>query len=302
MIDIIIVNWNAGPQLRFCVDSIIQYNAGLVGQIIVVDNGSVDSSDANIEGLPNVMLIRANENLGFGKACNLGAQYAKSDYLLFLNPDTALHAQTITRVLAHMQNPAHKHIGICGVRLIDEQGDDTTSAARFPTLRVMIGKVLRLDKIFPNVFPSHLLTASDLRENSPVDQVIGAFFMIRKCVFELCHGFDERFFVYFEEVDLSLRAKQLGYSSYMLSEVSAFHKGNGCSEQVKSARLFYSLRSRIQYAQKHYSFVELAVLVLLTGVEFPLRLVQGILRASWEDIRNTFGAYMRLIIYFVRLA
>jgi len=113
-------------------------------------------------------------------------------------------------------------------------------------------------------------------------------------------GFDERFFVYFEEVDLSVRAKQLGYASYFLSEVSAFHKGGGCSEQVKAARLFYSLRSRIFYAQKHYSWMEFVALVLLTGLELPLRLVQGLMRVSWSDINNTFSAYTQLVTYFVR--
>ena len=100
-------------------------------------------------------------------------------------------------------------------------------------------------------------------------------------------------------MDLSLRAKQLGYSSYYLSEVSAFHKGGGCSERAKAARLFYSLRSRILYAKKHYSKMEFVILVLLTGLELPLRLVQGIMRASGADFKNTLAAYLQLIIYFV---
>lgn len=144
------------------------------------------------------------------------------------------------------------------------------------------------------------MSSSDLRENSSVDQVIGAFFLIRKDVFDRCGGFDERFFVYFEDVDLSLRAKRLGYSSYVLSEVSAFHKGGGCSERVKAARLFYSLRSRILYAQKHYPRMEVVALVVLTGLELPLRLIHGVLRASWSDINNTCAAYTHLIAYFVR--
>jgi len=128
---------------------------------------------------------------------------------------------------------------------VDEEGHASTSAARFPTLRVMAGKILGLTNLFPGVFPAHLMSSSDLRVSGVVDQIIGAFFLIRKAVFDRCGGFDERFFVYFEEVDLSLRAKQLGYTSYFLSEVSAFHKGGGCTERVKAARLFYSLRSRI---------------------------------------------------------
>lgn len=298
--DIVIVNWNAGKQLRECVDSVIQHGQSLVGQIIVVDNGSVDGSENAVANVPQVTLLRAGINLGFGKACNLGAAHSSSDLLLFLNPDTQLFADSLVKTIAFMQQPENSKIGICGIRLVDEEGNASTSAARFPTLRVMAGKVLCLTKLLPRVFPSHQMISSDLIESCFVDQVIGAFFLIRKEVFDQCHGFDERFFVYFEEVDLSVRAKRLGYYSYYLSYVSAFHKGGGCSEQVKATRLFYLLRSRVLYAQKHYSYSEFVLLLLLTGLELPLRLVQSVMRASWSDTRNTFAAFMQLLVYFVR--
>jgi len=297
---IVIVNWNAGTQLRTCIDSITRHSHGLVHQTIVVDNGSTDGSEVSVEDLPDVTLIRTGVNLGFGKACNLGARQARSDYLLFLNPDAALYADTLSKALTYMQDPANATVGICGVQLLDNDGNATTSAARFPTLRVMTGKILGLDRLFPRVFPHHFMTSSDLQENGFVDQVIGAFFLIRRNVFDFCGGFDERFFVYFEEVDLSLRAKTLGYPSYFLSEVFAFHKGGGCSEQVKAARLFYSLRSRIYYAKKHYSRIEFIALLFLTSLELPLRLIRGMLRASWSDLINTFAAYSRLAAFFIR--
>lgn len=304
MLRIVIVNWNAGSQLAEAVASIAHYHYGLVSSVIIVDNASTDDSLAQVETLPNLpfqlLIVRNADNRGFGAACNQGAALASSEYLLFLNPDTRLFENSLTVPLAFMQQPNNSGVGICGIRLVDEQGNVSTSAASFPTLRVMAGKILGLTKLFPSVFPAHLMTSSDLRENSSVDQVIGAFFLIRKNVFDRCGGFDERFFVYFEEVDLSLRAKQLGYSSYFLSEVSAFHKGGGCSERVKAARLFYSLRSRILYARKHYSWMAFVALVLLTGLELPLRLAQGVVRVSWSDIINTFTAYTQLVIYFVR--
>lgn len=303
-IDIIIVNWNAGAQLAEVVASISKFHHGLVASVIIVDNASTDDSLAQIEALQNLpfqlQIIHNNTNRGFGAACNQGAAVATGDYLLFLNPDTRLFENSLPVPLTFMQQPNNSGIGICGIRLVDEGGNASTSAARFPTLRVMAGKILALTKLFPGVFPAHLMTSTDLSKDSLVDQVIGAFFLIRKNVFDRCGGFDERFFVYFEEVDLSLRANQLGYSAYFLSEASAFHKGGGCSEQVKAARLFYSLRSRILYAQKHYSWVEFVALVLLTVLELPLRFVQGVMRGSWSDIKNTFTAYMQLVIYFVR--
>ena len=302
-LSIIIVNWNAGHQLRDCVSSIatgLQEGFSL-SEVIVVDNASSDDSLIGLDRHGVAVRVVGNaENRGFGAACNQGAMMVASEYLLFLNPDTRLFEDSLTKPINFMQQPSNSGVGICGIRLVDEQGNVSTSAARFPTLRVMAGKILGLTKLFPSVFPAHLMTSSDLCVNSSVDQVIGAFFLIRKNVFDRCGGFDERFFVYFEEVDLSLRAKQFGYSSYFLSEVSAFHKGGGCSERVKAARLFYSLRSRILYARKHYSWMEFVGIVLLTGLELPLRLAQGVVRVSWSDIYNTFAAYTKLVNYFVR--
>lgn len=116
------------------------------------------------------------------------------------------------------------------------------------------------------------------------------------------YGFDEKFFVYFEEVDLSLRAKNLGYSSFFLADATAFHKGGGCSNQVKALRLFYSLRSRIRYAHKHYSLVGFVILIFLTFLEFFFRLSRGILRLSFSDVRNVFSAYTQLLHEFIRRA
>jgi N-acetylglucosaminyl-diphospho-decaprenol L-rhamnosyltransferase len=300
-IDIVIVNWNAGTQLRECLDSLIQYGKTSPNQIILVDNGSIDNSIDNIESMDlPIVVIRNVTNRGFGAACNQGAALAKSEFILFLNPDTRLFKDSLTIPISFMQQPNNSNIGICGIGLVDECGKPSTSAARFPTLQVMAGKILGLSKLLPSVFPPHLMISSVLQESGLVDQVIGAFFLIRSDVFKLCNGFDERFFVYFEEVDLSLRAKQRGYSSYFLSEVSAYHKGGGCSERIKAKRLFYSLRSRILYAQKHYTKIEFLALLALTTIELPLRLAQNIMKLSWLDIKNTSTAYIQLVAYFIR--
>jgi GT2 family glycosyltransferase len=305
MLDIVVVNWNAGDQLANVISSIKSHHTDLVASVIVVDNASTDNSlellDAQVNDLPFPLRIILNkENRGFAAACNQGALLAASKYLLFLNPDTRLFENSLSVPLVFMEQPENATVGICGIRMVDEEGNTSTSAARFPTLQVMAGKILGLNKLFPSLFPSHLMTSTDVPENGLVDQVIGAFFLIRKNVFECCGGFDERFFVYFEEVDLSVRAKQLGYSSYILSEVSAFHKGGGCSERVKADRLFYSLRSRIYYAKKHYSRMEFVALVMLTLLELPLRSVQGMMKVSSSDIYNTFVAYMHLFVFFRR--
>lgn len=303
MITIIIVNWNAGHQLHDCIISISQYHHNIVEQVIIVDNASIDNSLSFLESITNLpfdlKIIKNHQNRGFGAACNQGALISNSKYLLFLNPDTRLFEKSLIEPIKFMEDPKNSNIGICGIQLKDESNHTSTSAARFPTLQVIAGKVLGLSKLLPSIFPNHLMSTADLNKSGIVDQVIGAFFLIRKDVFDQCNGFDEQFFVYFEEVDLSLRAKKLGYSSYFLSEASAFHKGGGCSERVKSTRLFYSLRSRIYYAKKHYSNAEFLLLVSITLIEMPLRLIKGILRFSLSDIVNVFSAYKKLTIHFI---
>ena len=303
-LSIIIINWNSDSQLHDCIASLTKYHQNLISNVIVVDNASTDNSLDQINYLENLpfqlQVVQNTSNRGFGAACNQGADLAKSEFILFLNPDTLLFKDSLAKPISFMQQATNSNIGICGIRLVDKEGYASTSAARFPTFRIIAGKTLGLTKLFPRLFPPHLMASSDLKESGLVDQVIGAFFLIRSTVFNQCYGFDERFFVYFEEVDLSLRAKQLGYSSYFLSEVSAYHKGGGCSEQVKAARLFYSLRSRILYAKKHYTWLEYLALLALTAIELPLRLAQGTIRLSWLDIRNTSTAYIQLITYFAR--
>ncbi len=305
ILSIVIVNWNAGQQLRDCIVSIAQASGELAQscEVIVVDNASTDDSVLGIDqcGL-SVRLIANAANRGFAAACNQGAREAHGNYLLFLNPDTRLFADSLTGPLGFMGRPESAAIGICGIRLVDESGNTSTCAARFPSLRVLTGVILGLAGIFPRMFPSHLMTPRELNGSQVVDQVIGAFFLIRRAAFDRCGGFDERFFVYFEEVDLSLRAKHLGYASYFLSDVAAFHKGGGCSEQVKAARLFYSLRSRVLYAKKHYSAAEFVGLVLLMAVELPLRLGRSVVRMSRADLLNTLMAYRQLAGYFLRSA
>lgn len=294
LLTIIVVNWNAGVQLRTCIDSIAQHNAGLVAQTIVVDNGSVDGSDASVEGWPNVTLICAGANLGFGKACNLGALQASSEYLLFLNPDAALYAETLPKALAYMQDPANEKVGICGVQLLDEAGHISRSCARFPSVAGFATHAAGLVRYFPRV--GHSMAEWDHAQTSEVDQVIGAFFLVRRTLFESLHGFDERFFVYFEEVDFSYRAGQAGWRSVYLADTQAFHAGGGTSNQVKARRLFYSLRSRLLYAFKHFPHWQAWVLVGVTLVIEPVtRIVFSLLRGGLQDGRNTLKAYGMLL-------
>ena len=290
MLTAVIVNWNAGPQIKQCIDSL----AGTIaGQLIVVDNASTDGSDQTIAHYPCVTLIHSPGNLGFGKACNLGAQHATSKYLLFLNPDAAVYPRTLERTLAFMQSQVNARVGICGVQLVDEFGCVARSCARFPTARAFFAHAGGLDRLLPRI--GHVMAEWPHNTTREVDHVIGAFYLVRRELFESLHGFDERFFVYLEDLDFSLRARQAGWRSVYLTDVQAFHAGGGTSNQVKARRLFYSLRSRLLYASKHFSAGGAALVFLATLLIEPIsRTALALARWSWPALKETWAGYAML--------
>jgi GT2 family glycosyltransferase len=295
-VDIIIVNWNSGKQLYNCLQSVaatIKENWRL-GKVIIIDNASSDSS---LEGLDNIALplylIRNNTNLGFAAACNQGAKECKADYILFLNPDTMLFENSLSVPLEFMERPENRHIGIVGIQLLDENGHVSRTCARFPKSGQFFAKMLGLDCLFHNI--SHFMVEWDHMNSREVDQVMGAFFLVRRSLFEELNGFDEKFFVYFEEVDFSLRARKRGWKTFYLADAQAYHKGGGTSEQVKAKRLFYSLRSRILYSYKHFSWLSATLLLLGTMIIEPLsRMALCIVRRSGSDVIETCKAYFML--------
>jgi len=300
-ISIIVVNWNSGKQLSDCMKTIS--NAALHArfeiEVIVVDNASSDDSLVGVaDSSKYVKVIRNSTNRGFAAACNQGAFVACGEYFLYLNPDTRLNDNALVSPVEFMSRPGNNKIAICGINLKDDSGRPSTSAAHFPSVRNIATDILGLSRLAPSLFSSHMLTATEMPSSRIVDQVIGAYFMIRRDVFNACGGFDEQFFVYYEEVDLSKRVYEIGFQSYYLANVSSFHKGGGCSEQVKAYRLFYSLQSRLKYIKKHFSFSRRIAVILLMWIEFPLRLAKALIGGSVSDARNTVHAYALLINSF----
>lgn len=299
-INIIIVNWNAGVQLSLLVSSIEQYHDGLVESVIIVDNGSTDNSLEMIEARIGeytfpLHIIHNKENRGFAAACNQGAALGSSPYLLFLNPDTRLFENSLSMPLVFMQQVANERVGICGIQLIDEAGKISRSCARFPSVLMFMVQTLGLIKMKPFQGWSHQMEEWDHASTREVDQLIGAFFFVRADLFRAVNGFDERFFVYFEEVDFSLRAFRAGYKSIFLAEAQAFHAGGGTSQKVKANRLFYSLRSRLLYGFKHFSCSQISILLIVTLLIEPFsRLIYTFLHGDESNMRNTLTAYKML--------
>ncbi len=293
-IDVVIVNWNSGSQVLECVSSIARGSDSDLARIIVVDNGSTDGSEKQLLPLKAVQLIEAGSNLGFGKACNLGARHGNAKYILFLNPDAAVYPASLQSLLDYMERPDTQDVGVCGVQLKDELGEISRSCTRFPTVTGFLAHTVGLDHFIPKL--GHFMREWDHESDRSVDHVIGAFYLIRREIFDRLQGFDERFFVYLEDLDLSRRVKALGWRVEFLSSVQAYHKGGGTSDQVKARRLFYSQRSKIIYSYKYFGFFGATLVLLSTLLLEPLsRTAISILRGSLSSIKETWVAYGLLI-------
>jgi len=297
-LDIVIVNWNAGAQLRECLASVAAAarSGFTLSRVVVVDNASNDRSLEGLDELGLPLTIIANEqNRGFGAACNQGAAGHASTYVLFLNPDTRLYANALTEAVAFLESPGGERFGFCGIQLVDAEGRVHRSCTRHPRPRHFAAALTGLTRLAPGWFPSHFMTEWDHAEDREVDHVMGAFLLVRRSVFEELHGFDERFFVYLEDLDLTLRAKRLGWPAMFLARAQAFHRSGGVSEQAKPARLYYSLHSRMTYGHKHFGRMTARALDVGTlTVEPVIRTLAAVVRGRPRELGETARGFARL--------
>ncbi|MHB8486137.1 MAG: glycosyltransferase family 2 protein [Candidatus Acidiferrales bacterium] len=297
-LDIILVNRNSGRHLRECLASIAQSNKSDIElqRVVVVDDESSDESLPGIEqfGLP-LQVIRNRTRSGYGRSCNCGAVESHADYLLFLNTDTRLLPESLTVPVCFMEQTDNDKVGIVGIQLLAVSGEVTRCSVRLPTFGLFAVMSFGLDRLFPFFFLSHQMKEWDHLSTREVDQVLGAFLMTRRALFERLGGFDERFFVYWEDADFSLRMRDLGYKSIHLSATSAVHEGGGTANRVRAESLFLSLRSRVQYGFKHFGrFRGCLLLAMSATLELISRLAFAAGRGSILEMRETVRAYAKL--------
>ncbi|MGA2489976.1 MAG: glycosyltransferase family 2 protein [Anaerolineales bacterium] len=298
--DIVIVNWNTGSKLRECSQSILlacQAPDIRLNRCVVVDNASSDGSANALEDLPLPLeMIKNGSNKGFAYACNQGAKAGNAKYILFLNPDCRLFPDSLQKALLFLEEKQNKNVGILGIQLIDENGIVQRNTARFPTPISLVTQMLGFDHLWPQRFPPHFIIEWKHLENREVDQVEGAFFFVRRGLFEKLKGFDEQFFMYFEELDFAYRAKQAGWQSFYLADAKALHYGGRSSYQIKARRLYYVLCSRVLYVAKHFGALTAAcILFFSVVVEFWTRLGWSILKPSEHSPKDTIRAYGMLL-------
>lgn len=220
---------------------------GLPAEVIVIDNASADNSlDYLKPRFPLVRFIANHENLGFAKACNQGIKFSAGKIILFLNPDTILPEDCFQQCIAFFSS--HPDAGALGIRMLDGKGRFLKESKRsFPAPVTSLYKLFGLSKIFPRskIFSKYHLGNADENENHEVDVLAGAFFMVKKEVLDKVGDFDEMFFMYGEDVDLSYRIQKAGYKNYYFAGGSIIHfKGESTRKgTLNYVRMFYNAMS-----------------------------------------------------------
>lgn len=272
MVSVIVVTYNSAGWIGGCLGSIVEKTVGVDYEVIVVDNDSVDDTVGVVKrGFPGVRVIRNGENVGFAAANNLGAKEAKGEWLFFLNPDTELTSNAVEelRVAADRSGQAGSGFASQGIRvvlganLVDSQKQPVFCGGNFPSIRQQIFD-LGLNKIFPKYYKRHLsiaLTVDELTPTPPasrIDYVCGAAMFMHKTDFEQVGGFDEGFFMYYEEVDLCRRLRVSGIRCQVVPAIKIVHHESASTlsnDQFNYKKYELLERSKYDYFKKHYGLL-----------------------------------------------
>lgn len=284
-LSIIIVNWNTRGLLKSCLGSIKRYCQAVSFEIIVIDNASADGSAEMVEkDFPDATLIKSNENIGFAAANNIGIKKAQGRHTLLLNSDTELISDAPSRMVSYLDN--HKDIGVLGCRLLNRDRSLQPSVRRFPDFISQALILLKLHRLFPQlrVMRRYRAEKFDYSRTQAVDQVMGACFMIPGGVIDRVGLLDERYWIWFEEVDYCRMAKDKGFRIVFLSDAEVVHHGGSSfAQQLSLAKQRRYNESLLRYFWKHgraSAYVALAVLN-------PISLLLASLLTLGQLLRNS---------------
>ena len=232
-LSVVILNYNVRYFLELCLKSVEAAIEDIEAEIIVVDNDSSDDSCTMVKELfPNVILIENKENYGFSKGNNIGVAKAKGEYICILNPDTVVAEDTFSRILNFTKT--EDHLGIVGCQLIDGSGHFLLESKRnVPKPKVALKKLLGNSNSY---YANHVETNSI----GEVDILVGAFMLVKKQVYDIVGGFDEEYFMYGEDIDLSYKILKAGYQNFYFGQTTVIHfKGESTLKDANYAKRFY---------------------------------------------------------------
>lgn len=280
-VSFILVNYNTHALLLKAIASIVEYTGiskQLSYEVIVVDNASSLSPEPFLsEKFPAVKLLQAPSNQGFGAANNLAMQIAKGKYYFFLNPDAFLTSDAASYFIEKMESPMHQQMAFCSGELINESGSLQHCFGNFPTI---IGGISAcgLKFLYPSYYRKHLSLGVANYDDQPkkVDYVSGAAFMVPKALVDKYGGFDEDFFLYFEETEWAYRLKQKGYYSMIFPYIKIIHIEGGST--VVGTNAVFSRKNYQWFAESRQLFYKKTKGSFFAAIMKPIDLFYELLK------------------------
>jgi len=268
-------------------------------ELIVVDNDSPSKPESRFDPVPGVIRIDREENGGFGAGANTGWRQSRGEWILLLNPDVVVADDLLSHVLALLDEIDRKHhadstlrVGIVGVALTNPDGSRQPSVGAFPS----VGRGL-LELFLPRSRRRYQIVSP--QKFGPVDWVTGAFFLVRAEVMTELQGFDEDYFLYFEETDLCLRAKRAGWATCFDPSISVCHQKPLQNRTVSPKIRLLTRHSRLLYFRKNTSQRQFRVMMFLVRIEAWFRCLFARLGHSpsdfgtWRAVRDLVHAFRK---------
>jgi len=284
----VIVNYNAGPEIRAALQSIAgemarldsgtEPRAGGGWEALVVDNASTDgSSDYVWEFAPRARVLRNEVNVGFGRGINQGVTASSAPFILIMNPDCRLERGAVATMRAELE--ARPRCALVGLRVLDPDGSEQGSARGDPDMLTgLFGRTGPLRHLLPSAAVSRRNVVSTGRESATVDWVSGACMLVRRSAFEEVGGFDPRYFLYWEDADLCRRLRARGYEIRYVPGATAVHQVGHSSRTARAASIRAFHESAYLYYATHVA----------PGAFNPKRAIARVLLAArcWWRLRS----------------
>jgi len=284
-VSIILVNYNGADVLINCLNSLEKFIPKDNCEIILVDNNSQDNSIDIVDNkFPEIKLIKLPENVGFGAGNNAGAKVAKGEFLFLLNTDIILKSNILSHLIELMS--ANLDVGVIGTKLLFPDGSFQISFSP----KIGIKGEIEAKKIHKNAQNKNKLNIIEhnFKDIKEVDIVVGAAFFIRTNLFNLLGGFDEKFFMYFEESDLCQRVRNAGYKILYTPHVSIIHIRGHSVKKISNKMAVEYRRSQIYYYYKHLPMWEILMLKIYLLFKFLYEYFKTSNPYSWEIIKLVF--------------
>ena len=288
LVSVVIVSYETRELTLIAIRSLLEHTTKHPIEVIVVDNASSDGTADAIEAeLPDVRLVRLDENVGFARGVNHGARHARGRYLMLLNPDTVVHDDVVAELVRFAE--AEPRVGLLGGRNLSTDGEyDPGSCWGLPTPMSYLCFGLGLTAAFKGhpTFDPESLGGWERDTAREVGLVTGCLLLVRSDVWRELGGFDERFFMYAEDADLAKRAWDLGYRLMITPDATITHHV-GAASKVKSSKRIMVARGKATYVRKHWSrpvaLFGLGMLVLGHALRASVHAVLGVVRSEAHD-------------------